>query len=429
MKTDNQTIDKLMRRHAALSIDTRPSSEANSFASAPPSAHLDADELSAFAENALPAATRTRYVAHLADCASCRKIVVDIVGAAANVASQITPKLAHAEINPASRWRQFFNSLFGSQTLRYAMPALAFLVIGGIVWRAYESPRTDTARREIQDQPSAVSSAPNQRRTENANASASPAANASSSSPPAQPQRREVSTKDKAAANAAESTPRGESASRSSDVSAEAAKAAPAPPTTQNEDQNNYAQQQTDNLGQQVFEPERDAEEQKSSTAKKEKNKDEQRADESATGEQVNVSDEAQVASEQTAAPEQSASEPRRGARSALQSARRREASPPASRAKTERNQATGGGAVAADDAQPAGPLRETQTVGGRSFRRAGNSWIDTAYRSAQAIVNVARDSEQYRALVADEPALRSIAERLSGEVIVVWKDRAYRFR
>jgi hypothetical protein len=43
-------------------------------------------------------------------------------------------------------------------------------------------------------------------------------------------------------------------------------------------------------------------------------------------------------------------------------------------------------------------------------------------------MTNVARGSEQYRALVADEPGLRAIAERLGGEVIVSWKTRAYRF-
>jgi hypothetical protein len=46
---------------------------------------------------------------------------------------------------------------------------------------------------------------------------------------------------------------------------------------------------------------------------------------------------------------------------------------------------------------------------------------------SGRATVNVTRGSEQYRALVADEPGLRTIAEQLGGEVVVVWKSRAYR--
>ncbi len=36
------------------------------------SAHLDADEISAFAENALPEKIRQNYILHLADCERCR---------------------------------------------------------------------------------------------------------------------------------------------------------------------------------------------------------------------------------------------------------------------------------------------------------------------------------------------------------------------
>ena len=43
--------------------------------------------------------------------------------------------------------------------------------------------------------------------------------------------------------------------------------------------------------------------------------------------------------------------------------------------------------------------------------------------------MTVVRGSEQYRVLIADEPGIRTIAESLAGEVIVVWKGRAYRIR
>jgi hypothetical protein len=71
----------------------------------------------------------------------------------------------------------------------------------------------------------------------------------------------------------------------------------------------------------------------------------------------------------------------------------------------------------------------ETRTVAGRKFRRQNGAWIDTAYNSTQAVTVVRRNSEQYRALIADEPSLRRIADALSGEVIVVWKGRPYRIR
>jgi hypothetical protein len=71
----------------------------------------------------------------------------------------------------------------------------------------------------------------------------------------------------------------------------------------------------------------------------------------------------------------------------------------------------------------------ETRSVGGRQFRREGGAWVDTAYSSSRATVNIKRGSEQYRALVADEPGIGTIASQLGGEVIVVWKSRAYRIR
>jgi hypothetical protein len=71
----------------------------------------------------------------------------------------------------------------------------------------------------------------------------------------------------------------------------------------------------------------------------------------------------------------------------------------------------------------------ETRTISGKRFTRGGNAWVDTAYESSRATINVARGSEQFRALVADEPGLGAIAQQLNGVVIVVWKNRAYRIQ
>ena len=71
----------------------------------------------------------------------------------------------------------------------------------------------------------------------------------------------------------------------------------------------------------------------------------------------------------------------------------------------------------------------DTRTVAGRRFRKQGSIWIDTAYKSSQSVTELTRGSEQYRALVADEPEIKRIADQLDGEIIVVWKGRAYRIR
>ncbi len=68
-----------------------------------------------------------------------------------------------------------------------------------------------------------------------------------------------------------------------------------------------------------------------------------------------------------------------------------------------------------------------TRTVAGRMFTRQGDVWIDAAYRTPTRLISVRRNSEQFRALVADEPSLRNIAQQLAGSVIVVLNKQAYR--
>ncbi len=70
-----------------------------------------------------------------------------------------------------------------------------------------------------------------------------------------------------------------------------------------------------------------------------------------------------------------------------------------------------------------------TRTVAGRRFRKQSGVWVDTAYDSSKDAVTLSRGSEQYRALVADEPAIKTIVDQLDGEIIVVWKGHTYRIR
>ena len=87
------------------------------------------------------------------------------------------------------------------------------------------------------------------------------------------------------------------------------------------------------------------------------------------------------------------------------------------------RKRSVPGGVVSENEASS-----DTQSVGGRSFRRQDGAWVDTAYNPSRPMTYVPRGSEQYRTLVADEPGLRDITKRLGGVVIVVWKTRTYRF-
>ena len=79
--TDKNEMDLLLR---ALGRDASARSAGASAAQSQQEidAHLDADELNCFAEGIVSSAERARYNKHLADCDSCRRIVVGLVPAA-----------------------------------------------------------------------------------------------------------------------------------------------------------------------------------------------------------------------------------------------------------------------------------------------------------------------------------------------------------
>ena len=65
----------------------------------------------------------------------------------------------------------------------------------------------------------------------------------------------------------------------------------------------------------------------------------------------------------------------------------------------------------------------QTRSVGGRKFRKQGNAWVDQKFKSSMTLKSVARGSDEFNSL---DSGLRSIAQQLGGEVIVVWKGKAY---
>ena len=77
--------------------------------------HLDADEISAFAENTLPETAKQFYMAHLADCDACRKKLSSLI--LLNAESEL--ENVHAEeIIPISSAIPWYRKLFASWTQR-----------------------------------------------------------------------------------------------------------------------------------------------------------------------------------------------------------------------------------------------------------------------------------------------------------------------
>jgi Putative zinc-finger len=357
---------------------------------AAPTDHLDADELSLYAENVLPPAARARYTEHLAECARCRELVVQLSSSAGVVAAQETVKVPA----PAAL-RKFLASLFSPMVLRYAVPALGLIIvaaIGFIVSR--RQPQADSSVAQVTQQEQAKATAP-----------------------ASQPEPSAAAGFVKPADNV---TPANKRTAQSSDKESGAAPMPPnAPPTVSSinadVDQNAAAKK----VEQQQSSPEKEvpaapkAVSTTDTVAKLDTIKLKQK------GEDRAVADEAPPVK----TPEDSKREETRpGALAGVARAREPKKSEGAGTAAPE-------SAGRRDDAEKDKNDADTRTVAGRRFRKQGGVWIDTAYDSSRNTINLTRGSEYYRGLVADEPAIKTIADQLDGEIIVVWKGHTYRIR
>ena len=368
-ETKNE-MDLLLRRLGRRDEVTVPNTD-----------HLDADELSAYAENALPAAARARYTAHFAECSRCRELVVQLSSAVGVVASSET-----ATVSKASAWRTFLASLFTPMVLRYAGPALGLIVVAGI---AFVVLRSELAEKRAQ-----VS---NTEQTHVARAAPQPSTtfydsttNANSPSSPQQVQKE--ATKKQSPASPA---PPNEApvVTVNADLPVDKAAAQPKPEESKPEEQSTAANEVTPRKAEPT-----PATEASQKPAGAEANKKEVRGLYTA----------APTAQRETRAEDKE--KDARTPRDTDQISAGRVATM-GSAAKLKRADASAG----------------ERSVAGRRFQKKGGVWIDTEYDSAKDVVSLTRGSEQYRALVADEPSIKTIADELEGEIIIVWKAHTYR--
>src|SRR5437868_4948781 len=139
-QSDSTEIDRLLRRYARRNAEALPESdglESDSTRDAGGSAHMDADELNAYAEGALPEAARSRYFAHLADCETCRKLVTELTLASGALSEE--KRVAATKPSPSKSWREWLAAIFSPPVLRYAVPALALfgvIIVAVVVMRA-----------------------------------------------------------------------------------------------------------------------------------------------------------------------------------------------------------------------------------------------------------------------------------------------------
>lgn len=385
----NNDIDILLRK---LSRQNRDALKALQEGQHTEHAHLDADELNAYAENALPGALRARYTEHLTECTSCRKIVTQL-----SLASAVVVPGRVEEAKP-SALKTFLAGLLSPSVFRYAIPAMAILVVVTIAWFAVQ--RQAPSPSEVAQKVSSGSNAPPTQAELNTNASSDNAqpnllsntreqrSRAGEKAADARPEAQEAEPKEaeekKLAATAADDLRNRQDLKRDQPQPPVAAPAGAGATVEVRESPK----------------PDAAAARRAEVAQKKESDADKNKV----------MTEPQDRVSTQSAPPPKSP---------ATRSANKRAISVGSETTRSVLRENT-----AKDESEGT----EVRTVGGHRFHKKGEVWVDSQY-SSQPITNVSRGSEQYRALVADEPGIRSIAEQLKSEFIVVWNGRAYRIR
>ena len=452
MKTDfDKEIDSLLRQQArrvrAPSGEQSAPSLAHGDASATPGgAHLDADELNAYAENALPTSARTRYAAHLADCDHCRRSVTSLALAAGIPVQLEKREGATGRVQKNIGWRERYGALFAPRAWRYAVPVFALLLVSAVVLTVlmqrqqenrsiaslspaaqqksqpaetemHHPPQTDAAANAANAE-AATTTVGGGVLAQNSNAPVAKEEIAGNARPPQEEQKVGAILKDSAPPPASAV---GSVVAPATTSNFPTPEGTPAPVSVA--DEVRVESEARPKVAQPVEEAARDAEKSAGNNdrssrddAYNERRSGPSRSARSMRGEGGNNS--ASIAGNNDAKAESPALPP------APKPARARAANDEDKELARRENVKKQDGARAQSVAAPA-----TRTVAGRKFRRDGDAWVDTAYNSSQSATVVRRNSEQFRALVADEPELRRIADALGGEVTVVWKGRAYRIR
>lgn len=347
-----------------------------------PGEHLDTDELSSFAEDVLPAATRSRYIAHVADCSRCRRIVAQLA-----LASGAGVNSVSTEASKSKLWN-YIASFLTPAVMRYGVPAMSLIILAaiGLVWfqQTRQPDSVVQLSRPVEQAPAQVGDQQNNLSEQQEREVSVARMSGSKTTAPAGQEtgRDEEKAKSKSEVSGISTIERElQPAEKKTDVKDVAAAPAAAPAQDANS----------------AFSP-RPAKEGEESKR------------------------------EELAKQRQAPAVPNAAIQSEDERRNRQDKDDVAVNKKAEARRTSEVG-VAGGRPMATGATAATRTVGGRHFRRVNNSWIDTAYDSGSQTITVSRGSEQYRALIGDEPSLRAIVEQLDGEVIVVWKGRAYRIR
>ncbi|MDX6530173.1 MAG: hypothetical protein QOH41_2463 [Blastocatellia bacterium] len=419
MTSNDAQMDVLLRRYAGKSHGNSPTE------------HLDADELNAFAEGSLPEAARARYVSHLVDCDNCRQIISQL---AINGSTVLAAEASTAPERSGYSWWKRLGGLFSPMTLRYAAFAIVLITAGIVVLfvtRQRPAPaliaQNEQANPESAVKPYAAAPAQTGNSAQsNGNENRQGATiNPTPASPPAPGSDQTLRLDQSRAGDSSSSPPTvakaGESRSEPFPPASKKAEpgvyqgaptyAPPPPLETERATVSPREQQNTTGVasasGPRKSEPSTD----------RFKMPDRGRAGESGKDNRTG-DDLPRLAANQAPASRRATDEKAKGPRRDLENnaALNRNAN-------EARDAVNSQGVVTMNRVTSEEKAPETRSAGGRKFRRQGNAWVDAKFKSSMSMKSVARGSSDFSSL---DSGLRSIAQQLGGEVIVVWKGKAY---
>lgn len=345
------------------------------------SSHLDADEISAFAENALPENVKRKYTIHFADCSRCRSILSNLIALNAETQVEIVQPLKTEKAATAIPW---YRKLFAYPNLAYTMGALV-LAFSGLI--AYVVLQNDSASPGFEisqiSEPTEKAQAPSFEQVTPTEESFSNSMMSNSMMSSASPNISEAN-----AAPVLTENKTINALTANSNMSVSAPPKVPANESSRAEiSQNNFAlSPNNSNLQAKIA---------NSNITAKEKEEIRKEDSQNKKAETLKDADSAKPApnSYNVQLPIQ------------------------------ERN--TADNLLSATAKKKAQKTSETTSVSGKSFKRANNVWIDSTYKG-QSTTNISRGTNEYKKL---DSGLRSIVEDLGGTVVVVWKEKAYRIQ
>lgn len=373
--------------------------------------HVDADEISLFAENALPMKARTRVVEHLADCERCRKILSNIISFNAETKSE---NVHTKEIVAGAVSIPWYKKLFAFPQIAYAMGALALVFSGVIAFlvlqNSRESQNASVAQNDMaQEKPlgaKGMNSDGETTSTETYSMSNSTATNTTTTT-----SSNTMTVTNNPAANSAVKLPAPMGATNPPEaptVSLDEAK-----PSTERESKSETLAGVA-------------AKDKSSEPAKKEDFVDDGPVPRQRDNDRVDSNENQKLAKQQaetqsTIVQNQVVITP--GERNVQRSA------PTNNRGEAGKgNITTSSDAPAGSDSKNKTAARKVpskRSAGGKTFNFRDGAWYDSAYSSGSTI-NVRRGTEEYKRL---DDGLKSIADSIGGVVVVVWKGKAYRIQ